>query len=171
MRILALDPASRCGWAFSTTKDRVEASGVWLLGSDDAVRPGRLAEYLRLAIAKHQPAVVAYEAATYGSRHLRVIRQHNELAGAIRATCLHAGVECWEFGIGTWKARTVGSGRAKKPAVLRGLATYFGIEVVDQDQADAIGICLAAQLGPPPPPKRKARSAERKRLKKLPRLF
>lgn len=171
MRVLGIDPARRTGWAFSLARNEIHDSGFWLLGADDSARPGRLAEYLALVIERHQPAVVAYEAATYGSRHLRVIRQHNELAGAIRATCLRAGVECWEFGIGTWKARAVGNGRAKKPSILRGLATYFGIELADQDVADAVGICLAAQLGPPPVSERKQRNAERKRMKKLPRLF
>ena len=171
MNILALDPAARTGWALGPVKDRVDESGVWLLGTDADARPARLAEYLRLAIQRFKPEVIAYEAATFGSRNPHVMRRHNELVGALRTVCVEAGLPCWEFGIGTWKARTLGSGRADKPAVIRGLRTYFGLEVAQQDEADAIGVLFAAQVGPPPEAKRKQVSRARRSAKKLPRLF
>jgi Holliday junction resolvasome RuvABC endonuclease subunit len=77
----------------------------------------------------------------------------------------------WGYLPNVWKARAIGCGRAKKLEVMRRLRSLFGIESTSDDQADAIGVLLAAQTGPPAPSKRKQRAAERKRLKKLPRLF
>jgi Holliday junction resolvasome RuvABC endonuclease subunit len=171
MRILAIDPAARTGWAFSATKVRVEASGVWTLASDGAARAGAIAARIRQADEQFQIETIAYEAATYGSRNPHVMRRHNELAGAIQAVCAELGIDCWEFGIGTWKARAVGKGNAKKPAVMRGLRMFYGIDVNDEDQADACGILLAAQQGPPPESVKKVRKRERKAMAKLPRLF
>ena len=165
MRILALDPAASTGFAFSATKDRVEHSGVWNLGAGAESRPGRLAEMIRIADERWEVETVAYEAATFGTRDFHTMRRHNELAGAIQAACSELGLTCWSFNIGTWKKRSVGSGRADKPAIIRGLRTLFGIEVSRQDEADAIGILLAAQVGPPPEPKKKAAKRIAKAIK------
>lgn len=170
MKILALDPAAKTGFAFSSVKDRVEASGVWNLGAVPEARPGRLAEYIRLAVREYGPQVIAYEVATMGGRNLHAMRRLNELAGVIQAVALELTLEAWPWGIGSWKARACGNGRAQKPDVMRALRTYFGIEVTNDNEADAIGILLASQMSPPPEPKKKAVRL-RQAAKKAPRLF
>ena len=164
MRILALDPAARCGYAFGIRRDQVEASGVWQLGADAAGRLERLEDYLTRAIAKWKPEVVAYESATFGSHHLHAMRRHNELAGVIELVAVRSSLPCWSYNPNSWKAKALGSGRAQKPAVIRGLKTYFGIDVSSEDEADAIGVYLAAQMGPPPEPVKKR---ERRVVKEL----
>ena len=171
MKILALDPAAKCGFAIASTKDRIDDSGVWSLGTDPAMRPARLADYIRLAVKRHGVTVVAYEVATFGGRRFHVMRRMNELSGVVQAVAGELRVECWPFGISTWKARAVGKGNADKGGVMHGLRMFYGIEVTDDNQADAIGIALAAQQGPPPEPAKKVRSRERKAVLKLPRLF
>ncbi len=170
MKILALDPAAHCGYAIASVKDRIDSSGVWNLGTGDN-RLACLDDMLTKAIKRWQPEIVAVEVATFGSRHSHVQRMLNELLGAITLVCLRERVEIWKFGIGTWKSRAVGKGNADKQGVMRGLRSFYGIEVTNDNQADAIGIALAAQQGPPPEPARKVRSRERKRLKREPRLF
>jgi Holliday junction resolvasome RuvABC endonuclease subunit len=171
MRVLGIDPAARSGWAVASIKDRIDASGVWSLGTDATNRPHRLAEYIRFAVRKYAVTVIAYEVATFGGRHMHVMRRMNNLEGVIQAVSGELGVECWAFGISSWKARAVGAGNADKAGVMRGLRNYYGIEVTDDNQADAIGIAFAAQQGPPPESKKSVKRAERKKIKALPRLF
>lgn len=171
MRILAIDPAQKCGWAVASVRKRIDASGVWNLGPDAAFRSARLAEYVRLAVKRHGVTVIAYEVATFGGKRFHVMRRMNELAGAIQAISGQLGIECWAFGITSWKARAVGHGNAKKHGVMRGLRMFYGINVSDDNEADAIGIALSAQQGPPPEPVRKQRSRMAKAAKREPRLF
>jgi Holliday junction resolvasome RuvABC endonuclease subunit len=170
MKILALDPAAKTGWAIASTRDRIDASGVWDLGSGDA-RLAHIDHLLSKAINRWRVQLLAVEVATFGSRHSHVQRMHNELLGAIKLVAIRERIELWQFGIGTWKARAVGKGDADKAGVMRGLRVFYGIEVTDENQADAIGIALAAQMGPPPEPAKKVRSRLRKAATREPRLF
>lgn len=163
MRILSIDPGRHCGFCFGHTKDAIAASGVWDLGPDAGARPAKLAGYLRATIAQHQPEVVAVEVAGMGGRFALPQMRLNELAGVIKATAAACGCEVWEFHIGTWKKLAVGSGKAEKADVIRGLKTFFGITITSEDEADAVGIYLAAALGPPPLPAKK----ETKRIEKV----
>lgn len=171
MRILAIDPAARAGWAIATTKDRIDASGVWSLGKEAQNRPGHLALVMRRTIGIYNPTVIAFELATFGGKRFHVMRRMNELSGVIQAVAGELGIECWAFGISSWKARSVGKGNAKKLGVIRGLQVYYGINVTDSDEADACGIALAAQQGPPPEPVKKVQRRVRKAMLKEPRLF
>lgn len=170
MIILGLDPAAKTGWAVASVKDRIHASGVWDLGKGDS-RLACIDDMLSKAIERYGVQIIAVEVATFGSRHSHVQRQHNELLGAIKLVAMREHVELWQFGIGTWKLRAVGKGDADKAGVIRGLRKFYRIEVVSEDEADAIGVCLAAQIGPPPEPARKAKSRLRRAAKKEPWLF
>lgn len=171
LNILAIDPAAKTGFAFSSTKDRVEASGVWNLGPIAEARPAGLADQLRIAHRKWKPDVIAYEVATFGGKNLHAMRRLNELAGVIQAVAKELGCEAWAFGISTWKAR-LGNGGMDKPAVVRVLKTCFGISVACGDEGDAVGILFSAMQGPPPITKKKQAKRTAKILKaKQPMLF
>jgi len=163
--ILAIDPAARTGFAHSNGQ-----CGVWLLGSGE-LRLQVLDEKISAAIAEWGCDVIAYESATFGSRHAHVQRLHNELAGVIQLVAIRAQVKCWAYPPPQWKALALGKGNVDKAGVKRLLRIVHGIELVDSDIADAVGILKAAERGPPPPTQRKQRSDERKRIKKLPKLF
>jgi Holliday junction resolvasome RuvABC endonuclease subunit len=165
VRILAIDPGAKSSFAFGTTRDRVECSGVWPLGADPDARPGRLAEYIHLAAEKHQHEVIAYEVAGMGGKNWHAAQRLNELCGAIKAAATQLGCQCYVWHIVSWKARAVGHGKADKAAIIRGLRTYFGIEVSSDDEADAIGIYLASAIGPPPEPVKKQTKAIERKLK------
>lgn len=165
MRILAIDPAARTGFAHSDGH-----CGVWLLGRGE-LRLQVLDERISKAIEAWGCDVIAYESATFGSRHAHVMRVHNELAGVIQLVAVRERVLCWSFPPSQWKAMALGSGRADKQGVMRLLRIVYGIEVTDADIADAIGILKAAERGPPPESRKKQRRAAEKRLRKMPRLF
>lgn len=162
--ILAIDPAAKSGWAFSRVKDHVGASGVWTLGPIAEDRPAGLADQIRIAHRKFKPTVIAYEVATFGGKNLHAMRRLNELAGVIQAVGAELGCEAWAFGITTWKAR-LGNGGMDKPGVVRVLKNCFGITVACGDEGDAVGILIAAQMGPPPESKRKRVKRLAKELK------
>jgi Holliday junction resolvasome RuvABC endonuclease subunit len=163
MRILAIDPGRHCGFAFAHTKDQITQSGAWDLGADAAARPSVLATRLRAAIAQHQPEVVAVELASMGGRFQRAAARLDELIGVVKATALGAGCTVWEWNIGTWKKLAIGNGRAEKPEIIKRLKMFYGIEAADSNEADAIGILLASQQGPPPLSEKK----ETKRIEKV----
>jgi Holliday junction resolvasome RuvABC endonuclease subunit len=180
MRILAIDPAARSGWAFGVTTASSQhpvtnlVTGVWLLaarGDDPGGQLRRFDDELTAAIARHRPEVIAYELAGHGSHNMLAKAAHNEKCGVIALVASRHGLPSWGFQPNVWKARAIANGRAQKADVIRRLRMFFGIEARSEDEADAIGVLLAAQQGPPPPTKRQQRSAERKRAKKIPRLF
>lgn len=172
LNVLAIDPAARTGWAWSDSIRR--HSGFWVL------RPRHLVEDLEshiVAVLERFPTdVLAYEAATFGSHNPHTQLRHNELAGVIQLCAARADLRCWDFNPGTWKLRALGRGRLGKGArvkleVIRLLKLHHGIEVSDTDEADAIGILLAALMGPPPLPKKKERKRIEKAARKKQRTF
>jgi Holliday junction resolvasome RuvABC endonuclease subunit len=161
MKILALDPAKRTGWAWSDGS-RIE-SGVWPLGNNPLAT---LADHIRAAAKRWGCEVIAYESATFGSRHLHVMRKHNELAGVIQLVASELAVPTWCYPPSQWKARGLGEGGADKRGVMRLLRIVHGIGCTDEDQADALGILMCARRGPPPEPVKKARRRAEKALKR-----
>lgn len=175
VKILGLDPAASTGFAFSSVKDRVEASGAWLITAARDNHPGqrlhRLEGELIRAVREWEPEVIAYELATFGSHNPAVKELHGELAGVIRLVAARFRIPVWGFPIGTWKMLAIGNGGADKPQVVKALKTLYGITARYEDEADAIGILLAAQQGPPPEPKRKVERRIRKARKREAKLF
>ena len=174
-RILALDPAAKTGWAYSSKTDRVEASGVWLITDDRDTHAGlrlrRLEEFILDQHAATPFDVLAYEKASFGSPNPEVKELHGELAGIIRLVAAKLFVPAWPFNPPQWKAIGLGASGADKGDVIRLLRMLFGIETTSEDQADAIGILLAAQRGAPPESvKRQTRRVERALEAKQPKL-
>ncbi len=167
MIILAIDPAARTGWCIAdTTNDQLDY-GVWPLGNEPETQLLRLEDYLTRAIEKFRPSVVAYESATFGSRHLHAMRKHNQKAGVIELVAGRMRCDVWSFTPTQWKAIALTAGNLDKPGVMRALRIVYGIEVNDEDIADAIGIVKAAAKGRPPLSKKKQRRAAEKKLVKM----
>lgn len=163
MKILAIDPAKISGWAFSD--GQALACGRWDLGPTLGERPGALAANIRAAVKRFGCDVLAYEVATFGGTAPHVMRAMNELSGAIQAVGSELGLTMYAFGISSWKARAVGKGNAKKWGVKRGLELYHGLKIDNEDEADAVGILKAAEMGPPPLSVKKQTKAIEKKLK------
>lgn len=171
LNVLAIDPAQRSGWAWSDGIRRW--SGIWLLGK---TRGMSLACFIREKVEQLPTDVIAFENAGFGSRNPAVQALHNELAGVIKCVAEELGLRCWAFNPGTWKRLALGRGKlpkgeAGKKRVKELLRIHHGIEETDSDVADATGILLAAQQGPPPLPKKKAAKRLAKVLKAKQRTF
>lgn len=175
MRILALDPAAKTGYALGERKDQVLQSGVWLITHQLDTHPGQRLERLEDFLLDSHKAwhfeALAYEKSTFGSHNPEVKELHAELAAVIRLVAARLAMPAWGYPIGTWKLRAVGNGGADKGQVIRALSTLYGIRVTSEDQADAVGILFAALIGEPPEPKRVTDRRGRQRRKREPKLF
>jgi Holliday junction resolvasome RuvABC endonuclease subunit len=144
MKILAIDPATSCGWALSESM-----SGVW----DLRVRPdestgmrlirfrGKLEEVFRL----WRPELVAYEA----SRNLKfgkAIAVAGELAGVLKVCCTDAGLEFIGFSATEIKKHATGKGNAGKDQMVEAARRRFPtVNIVDDNHADALWILSLAK--------------------------
>ncbi len=171
--ILALDPAARCGWAWSNGFE-VE-SGSADLG---VARELGLRDLLCVLVQRFPVEAVVYELGSFGSRFAHVQRRHNELSGAIMLTAQSLGLECWSLGPSQWKKAALGRGNAKKEDVVRLLSLMHRIDVPplgngkpDFDRADAIGIVLAARAGKPMTKKAATKALIKKLAGSQTRLF
>lgn len=168
MKILGLDPATVTGFAWSDGATRKH--GVWNLGQHrtQGQRLSLLASYVR---SMGPLDMIAIEAASYGAggrlgeggAQWTTICWHNKLRGVIEMVAAELGARVESFHPSTIKAFATGSGRAKKPQMMRACQTHFGIVPVDDNEADAIFICeLAKRPDCWPEPKSRKGSAGRK---------
>lgn len=171
MKILAIDPASVCGFAHSDGH-----YGTWQLQSGADDHPGRRLERLREHIYAAQRSwgidAVAFEDASFGSPNPNVQAMHNELRGVIKLVAAELDLKViGPFHPTTIKSFATGSGRAKKHDMIRAAETQLGIRTTDDNVADALFILELAKhprqwAQSPKKVKRRIR-AERKREPKL----
>lgn len=172
MKILALDPALRTGFAHSNGQ-----RGVWLLSSDPAEHPGlrmlRLCGFIRDAYKAWGFAKLACEDAGFGSRNPAVQALHNELRGAIKGTAAELGVPVVLYVPSTIKLHTTGSGRATKDQMMAAVRTMYGVTCTDDNVADAVAILKMAEAGVRPPHEVRQRvlANRRKTKRREPKLF
>ena len=172
MKILALDPAEHTGYAHSDGH-----MGVWLLSDHCSRHPGarleRLRERLYEAFREWGFERLAFEDASFGSPNPNVQAMHNELRGVIKLVAAELAVDVVLFKPSTIKKFATGSGRAEKWQMVRALKTQFGIEVTDDNVADAMWILRMAENPTrileslPKAVKKRVKAA----AKKAPRLF
>lgn len=172
MKTLALDPAQKCGFAHSDGHH-----GVWLLtdrGTSLAEQHIRLARLIEDAIERWGCDLLATENAGFGSHNPAVQAMHNERLGVIRLVAARLDVRVVTFQPTTIKSFATGDGRAKKPQMIAALKRLVGIEVVSDDEADAVWILELAKRpdcwAPSSKPKAKAPRAPRGK-KTASRLF
>lgn len=166
-RILALDPASKCGYAH-TSGER----GCWHLKDGDA----RLADLFRqiMTCAEFNGGIdlIAFEDASFGAVNPNTQAMHNELRGIIKFAAAHLGAKTVVYHPTTIKAFATGSGRADKEQMVKACRSVLGIETRDDNVADACFILEMAKQGYKPPASKKKRArAARARRKTDPTLF
>ncbi len=111
----------------------------------EGARLGLLDRQLRIAARQwagsYPPAVVWVEQPSGRFPNLQLAY----VAGVVQAA-LFETLACpvWTIPSGTWKKRTVGVGNATK-AQVRGWTDALGVEVNDQDEADAVAIACAGR--------------------------
>jgi hypothetical protein len=141
MRILALDMATKTGWAF--WDGRLVGSGVVNLGEENRERA--LYDLIRNSPRASTSGafaefVVVESPVSYGGR----ISHGARLDGAARLTCSLLGIGFMDVPNQVIKKHATGKGNAKKPDMIVASRERWGIEIIDDNHADAL--CLLSYI-------------------------
>lgn len=141
MRILALDPGTKCGWA----RD-LKRNGVWNLQPSRFDSAGRRFTKFRdfLIAAIVDVDMVVYEEVHY---HMTVdsAQVHGGLVAVIQTVCLDHFVEYQGVNVQTIKKHAV-KGNAKKEEMVRAASLFFpSVNIIDDNHADALCLLDYAQ--------------------------
>lgn len=150
MRILAIDPGTRCGWAHRLSAPGlpvVWTSGVWDLAPPRGASPGTRYLYLRARLNEIRDGIGV---------DLVVVEQAHHRGGAateyavgvtthVQSWCAEHGIEHTKLHGSKAKRLATGKGNAKKDAVLAAaIARWPGYAFATDDEADARFIAEAA---------------------------
>lgn len=146
MKILALDPATKCGWAIG-----VSIGGVWdcSIRRDESsgMRLIRLRGKLNEVVLIHRPKLIVFEAArNAGPKMQGALVVQSELQGVIKAFCHDANIEYRGYSPSEIKKFITGKGNANKKAVQDAVVKrYPMIALADDNHADAVALWALAQ--------------------------
>lgn len=145
LAILALDPATQCGWAHSNGK-----GGVWDLSvqRDESVglRLLRFKGHLLKIQDTYGVSLVAYEAARHarpGMQGALVVQA--EIQGVLKEWCETEGIDYRAYSPKEVKKFATGNGNADKAAMLREAQRKWGKSIKDHNEADARHILAMIQ--------------------------
>lgn len=163
--ILAIDPATKCGWCVMNEAGHVVESGTWdLFQPILSVRRGTL--FLRLG-AKLRELLTSDGFETIGTIAYERVFQHTSeaqdriyggLVGKLEEIAAEYELDTAGIAVSTAKKHATGHGNAKKPEMLAAAQKRWGDSIVDDNQADACWIADAARVGL----HRKAKEAKKK---------
>lgn len=145
MKILALDPATRCGWAYSGGQ-----SGTWDLrvrkDESSGMRLIRLDSKLD-EIHSSGLNLVVFEAARGGMPgRLGALVVSSEIQGHIKFWCEKNDVEFRAYSPTEVKKHATGKGNAGKPLMVeKAQEKWPDVNIIDDNQADALWILDLAQ--------------------------
>ena len=155
MRIIAIDPGTACGYAWSDDgKVHVEQSGVWDLKprrhEGGGMRYLRVRNYLFEMLDLDRDAndwVVFYEEVR-GHKGTDAAHIYGGIVATIASLCEEYGIPYQGIPVGTIKKRATGKGNANKQAMIEAACEHFG-PVTDDNQADALWIlqCGIEEIG------------------------
>jgi Holliday junction resolvasome RuvABC endonuclease subunit len=149
--LLALDLASKTGWAFGEVAERpltpIEAnahakceieSGTVRFSGEGGAFFRSFATWLTTMLNRHQPNIVVFEAPVLPSRtQLKTIRRLYTLAGLTEMLAEPLVDQVFEAHLQAIKKHATGNGRADKAAMMRA-AQAMGWRPVDDNEADAL---------------------------------
>ncbi len=141
MSILALDPATKCGWAHDSG-----ASGVWDLSvrrdESSGMRLIRFRSHLNTVHQAYPLKVIAFEAARGGNpRRMGALVVSGELQGVIKVFCEEHGVEFKGFSPSEIKKHATGKGNANKALMMDAARRKWpDVPLIDDNHADALHI-------------------------------
>lgn len=163
-KILAIDPGSNCGFAHS---DGVH--GVWSLLATGSEHSGkrlvRLFNHLTAIHKRHGVDRLVYESSHQMERGQNARVVHGQLVGILLYFAAQHDIPFRDCPLMTLKA-FAGSGTASKTDMLQWARTKLGLEVHDDNQADACWLLAWAQAGyPATEPKPRARKPREKKLR------
>ena len=134
-RILALDPATHCGYAISR-----ELYGVWDLtpkrDESAGMRLIRFRSKLCSIIESEKITLVVFERP--GGLHTGAIIVHSELQGQIKTVCEDHGVEYRGYSSQEIKKYATGKGNCGKPLMISTAQQRLGYPGHNDNEADAL---------------------------------
>lgn len=149
--ILAIDPASKTGWAHKAGPAAAPEYGAAAI--EGGANLGRfLANFRRwhLAIMERlEPGVVYYEPPFVGNA--AAVQKLHALRGQIALNCLDRGIPCHAVAVQAWRSHFLGKGwslrglpkdqrRRELKAAVRRQCKILGWPAKNDDEADALGI-------------------------------
>ncbi len=146
MKILAIDPATKCGWAHSDG-----ASGVWncapLRDESAGMRLIRFRSKLREILEGAGIDLVVFEAAR-NVFHQGALVVQSELQGVLKLFCEENKINYRGFSPSEIKKHATGKGNAGKEQMLSAARLKFSkIKILDDNHADALWLLdLASKL-------------------------
>lgn len=147
MRILALDPAAKCGWAYRPRTDAPIVSGTWDLSTRRDESAGM--KLIRLEAKLNEIAelgidLVVYETPALHTYPLALV-SHAKLIGVIEKWTVDRQFDSKGYAPKLIKKFITGNGNAKKADVVRDVKKLFGIDSIDDNEADAIALLELAR--------------------------
>jgi len=139
-KILALDPATKCGWAHS---DGI--SGVWdcSIRRDESggMRLIRLKSKLNEVYKASPFKILVYEAARNAAPAMQgALVVQATLQSVIVVWCEENGIEYRGYSPSEIKKHATGKGNANKAAMIEAAQKKFKVKVADDNEADALWI-------------------------------
>ena len=144
--LLALDPATKFGWAIST-----DIYGVWDLTTRRDQSQGfkllRFRAMLDEVCKLNKVSTIAYEKP--GGRNYAALVLHSKLVGEIEKYCEENNIEYKGYSAGDIKKFATGKGNSGKPAMIQAAQEKLGYVGEDDNEADALWILelLKFELG------------------------
>ena len=140
MNVLALDPATKTGWAHSSG-----ASGVWDLSvRRDESRGMRLIRLNKKIREIHESVgitLLAFEAArNAGPKMQGALVVQAELQAVIKLFCENNNIDYIGLSPAEIKKHATGKGNANKEKMVEVAQSKFGIDIIDDNHADALHI-------------------------------
>jgi Holliday junction resolvasome RuvABC endonuclease subunit len=140
-KILALDPATHCGWAHSSA-----GGGTWdfKVRRDESVamRLHRLYAAINSLWKMHGVQLIAYEAARHAAPGMQgALVVQAEMQGVIKLWCEERQIPYVGYGPSEIKKFATGKGNAPKDQmILAAQAKWPQLKIVDDNHADALWI-------------------------------
>lgn len=135
--ILAIDPATNCGWACGNGE-----YGVWKIlqkkNESIGMKWVRFTAILIEFIDKNDIKVIAYEAPS--GRHINAVIHHAKLSAIIEKIAEERKIEYRGYNVKEIKKFATNNGNANKQMMIKAAEQYFGYKGKDDNEADAI--CL-----------------------------
>ena len=135
--LLALDPATKFGWAINR-----DIYGVWDLTTRRDQSQGfkllRFRSILAETCRLNKVTIIAYEKP--GGRNYAALVLHSKLVGEIEKYCEEKNIEYKGYSAADIKKFATGKGNSGKPAMIEAAQEKLGYEGEDDNEADALWI-------------------------------
>lgn len=150
MRILALDPATKCGFAFGDSRQKKPiASGTWDLSTRRDESAGMKLIRLRnkleeFAALQGGLEMIVYETPALHSPYPLALVSHSKLVAAIEVFAHDHKIEYRGTPPSELKKFTTGKGNANKEAMTAAVKSRWNVDVEDDNEADAVALYFMA---------------------------